>query len=186
MSTWANRWLTWQPKQEGKTEPSRPTEPRKPAGEGGFVGFEGRGEGPFPFIEGQAPDSGRVLDLRIEPDSTVAEPTQPTAPFLRIKRKSPWGEPTKPTNPPSLEDREAALVFVNRAAARLVCPDCFPDLPSGARYAIAVPTANDDAQFRDALRVLRMDQLPVIRRILPLGFRPEVEHRRRIRWPLIK
>ena len=72
--------------------------------------------------------------------------------------------------------REAALEFVNKAGARLLCPDCGL-LPVGTKYAIAVPAANDDARFREALRVLRMDYLPVIRRTLPLGFRAETERR---------
>ena len=87
-----------------------------------------------------------------------------------------WCQPEADSNK---VQREAALAFVNRAAARLVCPDCRPDLPPGNQYAIAVPAANDDARFRNALNVLRMDHLPVVYRHVPLGFRPEVEHRNR-------
>lgn len=172
MSARANHWLTWQPRQEGKTEPTKPT---KPGGEGGFVGFEGRGEGPYPFIEDQTSDSGRSVDLLTGLDS----PAEPTGPCLRTKRNGPRGEPTKPTKPPSPEDCEGALIFVKLAGARLVCPDCAPDCPAGAPLAILVPPENDGLFFRAALTTLGLDRLPVIPRRAPLGFRPEVEHQRK-------
>jgi hypothetical protein len=66
--------------------------------------------------------------------------------------------------------REAALAFVNRSGARLVCPCCWPGCPTEARYAILVPAENDDLQFREALRVLKLADLPVVPRNEPLGF----------------
>jgi len=76
------------------------------------------------------------------------------------------------------DKRAAALAFINRSAARLVCPDC-QNLPEGSRYAVLVPEPNDTPEFRAALRVLRLDGLPVLHRRAPLGFRPEAEHQRR-------
>ena len=62
----------------------------------------------------------------------------------------------------------AASLFINRAGARLVCPHCWPDCPMGSRYAVLVPEANDDAEFRAALRILEMQDLPVLPRNEPL------------------
>ena len=151
MSIPANRWLTWQPKRMETPEPTQPTEPTY---EGGFVGFEGTGEGPFQFIEGDSPSSEVCPDSRPQPNFPDPEPTAPAEPFLGIKRESPRGEPTKPTKPPSLDEREAALAFVNRAGARLVraCPVCHPAAPAGARLLILVPAENDGPDFRAAIR----------------------------------
>ena len=75
--------------------------------------------------------------------------------------------------------REAALVFLNGAGARLVCRDCCWECPAGAGLAILVPPTNDGPSFRAAVKTLGLDRLPTIPRRVPLGFRPEVEHRRR-------
>jgi hypothetical protein len=74
---------------------------------------------------------------------------------------------------------QAAREFIGRAAARLVCPDCSPDCPPGASLAILVPPENDGLFFRDAVRTLKLDHLPIIPRRAPLVFRPEVEHQKR-------
>jgi hypothetical protein len=68
--------------------------------------------------------------------------------------------------------RRAALLFVNKAGARLlaVCPECTGDIR--AEYAIMVPHQNDTPEFRDALRQLRLSHLPVITRHDPIDHLP--------------
>ena len=96
------------------------------------------------------------------------------------KREAVPGLPPTPSGAQTEEQlrRETALTFVNRAGARLVCPNCHV-VPKGARFAILVPEVNDTPEFQAALGVLRLDHIPVVHRDVPLGFRPEVEHRKR-------
>jgi hypothetical protein len=68
----------------------------------------------------------------------------------------------------SQDKAAAASLFINRAGARLVCPHCWPDCQIGARYALLVPQANDDAEFRGAVRILGMQDMPVFPRTEPL------------------
>ena len=82
-----------------------------------------------------------------------------------------------------LARREAALVFVNRAGARLVaaCPTCHGVAPE-ERYAVLVPQPNDTLEFRAALAVLKLNHLPVIGRRDPLAHLPtRCEHVREAR-----
>ncbi len=74
---------------------------------------------------------------------------------------------------PDLAAREAALSFVNRAGARLVspCPGCHPDAPAGAQFLVLVPQANDVAEFRASLAVLKIS-CPVVVRSEPLAHLP--------------
>ena len=74
---------------------------------------------------------------------------------------------------------QAALEFIRRAGARLVCPWCWPDCPPGTPLAVLVPPENDGLFFRAAVTTLGLDRLPIIPRRAPLGFRPEEAHLKR-------
>lgn len=93
------------------------------------------------------------------------------------------GEPgaAAPQGEPDLDmaQRQAASEFIKRAGARLVCPGCCPDCPPGAELAVLVPPENDNLFFRAAITTLGLGRIPVLPRRVPLGFRPEVEHRKR-------
>src|SRR5262249_14824661 len=69
------------------------------------------------------------------------------------------------------DKQAAARAFVHRAGARLVCPRCWPKTPKGALYAILVPTVNDDGEFREALRILGLETMPIIPRAEPIELR---------------
>ena len=58
--------------------------------------------------------------------------------------------------------QRAAAIFVYRAAARLA-------LESGSEFAVEVPAVNDDNEFRESLKLLGMDSLPIAHRSGPLG-----------------
>lgn len=170
MTAKVSRWLNWQPKRLQAPESAKSAE------SGNFVVFVGRGVGHSSKIEGQcvshrlSHESAAGSD-RGDPESQVESETH-----TPIIRKGPRSEPSKPTKPSVEELRASALAFVNRAAARIVCPDCYPGCPSGTKFAVLVPAVNATPEFREALDLLGLQDLPVLHRDAPLGFRPEVEH----------
>ena len=64
----------------------------------------------------------------------------------------------------------AAHLLVNRAGARLVCRHCWPKCPAEGDYAILIPAVNVTAEFRDALRVLSLEALPIFPRTDPIDW----------------
>ena len=62
----------------------------------------------------------------------------------------------------------AAAIFVRWAGARLVARCGVRHFGAETLNAVFVPKANDDVQFRAALRKLRLDALPVVVRVDPL------------------
>jgi hypothetical protein len=70
--------------------------------------------------------------------------------------------------------RRAALLFVNKAGARLVrnCQLCYPEAPADAPYLVLVPTENDGPEFRRALATLGLPHPPVVPRRAPLSYLP--------------